>query len=103
MEKTGRNIMNSRYENYVGLATDFCVGFFISPLLYFLTSISVTLIENNSVITEGQVLLYIAILAGIILLLKREVLFELEVRVLNMLMMLVGFTTFWSVYLFDLC
>src|SRR3546814_11295020 len=94
--------MNSRYENYVGLATDFCVGFFISPLLYFLTSISVTLIENNSVIKEGQVLVYIAILVGIILLLKRAVLLELEVIVMHLIMMLVEFPTFWSVDQIDM-
>ena len=88
----------SMYEKIIACATDFCIGFFVSPFLYFIAKVSVRLIKDPGGINDGNAILFVAFLTGIIFLLKRDMLSTIDINKKSLSCFAVGLVLFWIIY-----
>jgi hypothetical protein len=88
----------NKYKKIINFITDFFAGFFVSPFLYFIGKISVDLIKNKNGISDGDAILFVAFITGIILLLKLDVRLKIETDIQNILYLVFGFCLFWFLF-----
>lgn len=88
----------NKYKKIINFITDFFAGFFVSPFLYFIGKISIDLIKNKNGISDGDAILFVAFLTGLILFLKLDVRLKIETEIQNLFCLILGFWLFWFLF-----
>lgn len=80
-------------ERVIAYLTDFALGFFFLPYFIFISRLTSAL-ARGSQISDGEALIYVALLSGTYYVLKRDVYIFLGIKISNLVVIICGLALF---------
>jgi len=84
----------NKKNNIISYLTDYILGFLLLPLSYVLFFVSVSLIKDPLILSDGLIALYISILIAIYYILSKKTVLKIKINILSIGLFIFGIFSF---------